>query len=145
MIREVAKPVSVAITQPSAPVPVPAVVATPKQPAPGATLREPVGVAGPVAAPAPTASLGSVVRDLIKAMMPAPAKPAEPVKAEAPKVDQSFQYSPSISINVEGDARDPDRLFRLLESRIRGSWEAWERERTARMAAKQLFDAPDVA
>lgn len=77
--------------------------------------------------------------------VPVPAKPAEPVKAEPPKVDQSFQYSPSISINVEGDARDPDRLFRLLESRIRGSWEAWERERTARMAAKQLFDAPDVA
>ncbi|MFV3326632.1 phage tail tape measure protein [Pseudomonas sp. NY15372] len=149
VIREVAKPVPVAITQPSAPVPVPAVVATPKQPAPGAALREPVGVAGPAAAPAPTASLGSVVRDLIKAMMPAPAvpvpaKPVEPAKAEAPKVDQSFQYSPSISIKVEGDARDPDRLFGLLESRIRGSWEAWERERTARMAAKQLFDAPDV-
>ncbi|HCR1337637.1 TPA: phage tail tape measure protein [Pseudomonas aeruginosa] len=149
-IREVAKPVRVAITQPSASVPVPAVMAAPKQPAPGASLREPVGVAGPVPAPAPTASLGSVVRDLIKAMMPtpaapAPAKPAEPVKAEAPKVDQSFQYSPSISVTVEGDARDPDRLFRLLESRIRGSWEAWERERTARIAAKQLFDAPDVA
>ncbi|MEX5353662.1 phage tail tape measure protein [Pseudomonas juntendi] len=150
VIREVARPVPVAITQPSAPIPVPAVMAAPKQHAPGAALREPVGVAGPVAAPAPTASLGSVVRDLIKAMMPtpavpAPAKPAEPVKAEAPKVDQSFQYSPSISVTVEGDARDPDRLFRLLESRIRGSWEAWERERTARMAAKQLFDAPDVA
>lgn len=96
-------------------------------------------------------ALGEVVRTLVQAIqspaaaLPDAAKATGPAKAEAPKVDQSFQYSPSISVTVEGDARDPDRLFGLLESRIRGSWEAWERERTARMAAKQLFDAPDVA
>lgn len=137
------------MTPPRAQVPMPAVVVTPKLPLPGDAVREPASVAAPTVAPDPAAVLGNVVRELIKAVMPptapVPTKPAEPVKAEPPKVDQSFQYSPSISINVEGDARDPDRLFRLLESRIRGSWEAWERERTARMAAKQLFDAPDVA
>ncbi|MCO7516412.1 phage tail tape measure protein [Pseudomonas guariconensis] len=102
---------------------------------------------GPV--PAPAKSPGDVVRELVKAAPSTPsapeiAKAASPVKAEPPKVDQSFQYSPSMSFTIEGDARDPDRLFGLLESRLRASWESWERERTARQAARQLFDVPDV-
>ncbi|ORL62379.1 phage tail tape measure protein [Pseudomonas putida] len=96
------------------------------------------------ASPAP----GDVVREIVQATPPAPSVPeiakAAAPKTEAPKIDQSFAYSPSMSFTIEGDARDPDRLFGLLESRLRGSWEQWERERSSRQAATQLFDAAHV-
>lgn len=87
---------------------------------------------------------GDVARSLADA---APAQAAtaaalEAKPADAAKVEQSFAYAPSMAFTIEGDARDPDRLFGLLESRLRGSWEAWERERSARQASTQLFDAP---
>jgi len=91
---------------------------------------------------------GDVVREIVQATPPAPSVPeiakAAAPKTEAPKIDQSFAYSPSMSFTIEGDARDPDRLFGLLESRLRGSWEQWERERSSRQAATQLFDAAHV-
>lgn len=64
--------------------------------------------------------------------------------SEPPKVDQSFAYSPSMSFTIEGDARDPDRLFGLMESRLRASWESWERERSGRQASTQMFDEAHV-
>ncbi|MFP5426352.1 MAG: phage tail tape measure protein [Gammaproteobacteria bacterium] len=100
-----------------------------------------------VASKAPPAP-GDVVREIVQATPPAPSVPeiakAAAPKTEAPKIDQSFAYSPSMSFTIEGDARDPDRLFGLLESRLRGSWEQWERERSSRQAATQLFDAAHV-
>ena len=100
-----------------------------------------------VASKAPPAP-GDVVREIVQATPPAPSVPeiakAAAPKAEAPKIDQSFAYSPSMSFTIEGDARDPDRLFGLLESRLRGSWEQWERERSSRQAATQLFDVAHV-
>jgi len=100
-----------------------------------------------VASKAPPAP-GDVVREIVQATPPAPSVPeiakAAAPKTEAPKIDQSFAYSPSMSFTIEGDARDPDRLFGLLESRLRGSWEQWERERSSRQAATQLFDAAHI-
>lgn len=88
---------------------------------------------------------GDVARSLADAAPPAVVKNLEAApKPEVPKVDQSFAYSPSMSFTIEGDARDPDRLFGLLESRLRGSWEMWERERSTRQEANQLFDAAHI-
>ncbi len=67
------------------------------------------------------------------------AKPSEP-----PRVDQQFSYAPNMPITIQGDAKDPDQLFRALESRLRSSWEQWSRESMSRQSASQLFDEPHV-
>ncbi|NWA04816.1 phage tail tape measure protein [Pseudomonas gingeri] len=67
------------------------------------------------------------------------AKPSDP-----PRVDQQFSYAPNMPITIQGDAKDPDQLFRSLESRLRSSWEEWSRESMSRQSAGQLFDAPHV-
>ncbi|AZC31526.1 Phage protein [Pseudomonas chlororaphis subsp. piscium] len=84
------------------------------------------------AAPAPTAP---VVAQALE-----PAKP----KSEPPKVDQQFSYMPNMPITVQGDAKDPQQLFRSLEGLIRNSWDTWSRENLARQASGQLFDEPHV-
>ncbi|NVZ66828.1 phage tail tape measure protein [Pseudomonas gingeri] len=67
------------------------------------------------------------------------AKPSDP-----PRVDQQFSYAPNMPITIQGDAKDPDQLFRSLESRLRSSWEEWSRESMSRQSAGQLFDEPHV-
>lgn len=93
---------------------------------------------------------GDVVRS-IAAAAPTPAAPAvaqaleqAKPKMEPPKVDQQFSYMPNMPITVQGDAKDPQQLFRSLEGLIRNSWDAWSRESIARQAAGQLFDEPHV-
>ncbi|WP_409261146.1 phage tail tape measure protein [Pseudomonas putida] len=135
-----ATPVSVVpapVVLPAAPVaPVkpsvlPAVVTAPRERAPSS--------------PAP----GDVVRDIVvNAPPPSPAKAtqaAAPVKAAPPKVEQSFTFAPNMSIEVHGDLKDPGQIVREAEPVLRGMWERFGREVSARMASAQLFDAPDVA
>ncbi|WDG45733.1 phage tail tape measure protein [Pseudomonas chlororaphis] len=96
------------------------------------------------------AAPGDVARS-IAAAAPAPTAPvvaqaleqAKP-KSEPPKVDQKFSYMPNMPITVQGDAKDPQQLFRSLEGLIRNSWDTWSRENLARQAAGQLFDEPHV-
>ena len=104
-------------------------------------------------APVPAAlpPLGEVVREMAKAAPPAPrmleAKPAKapaPVKAPAPKVEQSFTFAPSIKLDVHGDVKDPEQLVRELESPLRRLWEAFQRDMSSRMSSSQLFDQPHV-
>ncbi|AZE04201.1 phage tail tape measure protein [Pseudomonas chlororaphis] len=96
------------------------------------------------------AAPGDVARS-IAAAAPAPTAPvvaqaleqAKP-KSEPPKVDQQFSYMPNMPITVQGDAKDPQQLFRSLEGLIRNSWDTWSRESLARQAAGRLFDEPHV-
>ncbi len=93
---------------------------------------------------------GDVARS-IAAAVPAPTAPvvaqaleqAKP-KGEPPKVDQQFSYMPNMPITIQGDAKDPDQLFRSLESRIRSSWDSWSRETMGQQASTQLFDEAHV-
>nr|WP_180205511.1 phage tail tape measure protein [Pseudomonas sp. SbOxS1]NYU05624.1 phage tail tape measure protein [Pseudomonas sp. SbOxS1] len=105
----------------------------------------------PLANPVAPGGLGDVVRDMAKAVPPAPplpelAKPvkAEPVKVSAPKVDQSFTFAPNIPITVHGDVKDPEQLVRELEPPLRRLWEAFQRDVAARMSSTQLFDQPHI-
>ncbi|MFF7108106.1 phage tail tape measure protein [Pseudomonas sichuanensis] len=94
---------------------------------------------------------GDVARS-IAAAAPAPTAPvvaqaleqAKP-RSEPPKVDQQFSYMPNMPITIQGDAKDPDQLFRSLESRIRNSWDSWSRETMGRQASTQLFDEAHVS
>ncbi|AZD00708.1 phage tail tape measure protein [Pseudomonas chlororaphis] len=96
------------------------------------------------------AAPGDVARS-IAAAAPAPTAPAvaqaleqAKPKSDPPKVDQQFSYMPNMPITVQGDAKDPQQLFRSLEGFIRNSWDTWSRENLARQAAGQLFDEPHV-
>ncbi|MBA1187970.1 phage tail tape measure protein [Pseudomonas entomophila] len=106
--------------------------------------------ASPLVLPAtaqPPAALGDLVREM--AMPPAQsaavlAKAPAPAKAVAPKVEQLFEFKPSLQITVQGDVKDPAQLARELEPHMRSQWEAFAREVAARQASTQLFDAPHV-
>jgi TP901 family phage tail tape measure protein len=116
--------------------------------------RQPAAaVVAPQAFPQPAtlpAGLGDVVRDMVaKSAAPAPrmpelAKPAKAAPAPAPKVDQSFTFSPNIPITVQGDVKEPGQLLRELESGVKQLFEGWLRETSARMTSAQLFDQPHV-
>ena len=150
--------------------PVPVLVKPMVMPAP----RDPVTNAAPVAplvlvAPEPKAvqgvpaqavpqpaprpdGLGDVVRDLVARAkapaprLPEPAKPekAVPVKPPAPKVDQTFTFSPSIKVDVYGEVKEPEQVVREIEVPLRRLFEAWKREAESRMASVQLYDQPHV-
>ncbi|MNP47567.1 hypothetical protein D3C76_1416290 [compost metagenome] len=119
-------------------------------PAPKAVQGVPAQ-AVPQPAPRPD-GLGDVVRDLVaKAKAPAPrlpepAKPekAAPVKPPAPKVDQTFTFSPSIKVDVYGEVKEPEQVVREIEAPLRRLFEAWKREAESRMASVQLYDQPHV-
>ncbi|UPU94905.1 hypothetical protein M0766_11490 [Pseudomonas putida] len=112
---------------------------------PGADLVRPQTQAPPPA----SAGLGDVVREMAKAAPPAPKLPEVPLPAKAspppaPKVDQSFSFSPTIKLDVQGDVKDPAQLLREMEGGVRGLFDAWQREVAARTASSQLFDQPHV-
>ncbi|MGR3992444.1 phage tail tape measure protein [Pseudomonas sp. 1121_17] len=88
---------------------------------------------------------GNVVRDMAATAAPAASAPelakAAAPRGEAPKVDQAFTFSPTSTITVQGDVKDPAQLARELEPHMRAQWESFQREQGARMASTQLFDA----
>ncbi|MPS98648.1 MAG: phage tail tape measure protein [Pseudomonas sp.] len=95
------------------------------------------------------AGLGDVVREMAKVAPPAPKLPEVPPPAKAspppaPKVDQAFTFAPVMPIHITGDVKDPNQLLREMESGVRGLFDAWQREISARMASAQLFDQPHV-
>jgi len=100
--------------------------------------------------PAPPPAPGAVVRELVKTAPPPPPPPLQEVaKAAAPskptaKVDQAFNYSPSSSIVVHGDVKDPALLARELEPYNRQQFEQFMREVSGRQATKLLYDDPHL-
>ncbi|WP_095169681.1 phage tail tape measure protein [Pseudomonas sp. Irchel 3H3] len=143
-----------------APPPVPALgdavrdLARASTPAPEGEVVKPIilpAPRAPMTSPAPGV-LGDVVRDMAKAVpsvpqfpeMAKPVKAAEPPKASAPKVEQSFTFAPNIPIVVHGDVKDPEQLVRELEPPLRRLWEAFQRDVSARMSSSQLFDQPHI-
>lgn len=97
----------------------------------------------------PPGGLGDVVREMAKVAPPAPKLPEVPSPAKsspppAPKVDQAFTFAPVMPIHITGDVKDPNQLLREMESGVRGLFDAWQREISARMASSQLFDQPHV-
>jgi len=97
---------------------------------------------------APHTAPGAVVRELVKTAPPPPplqevAKAAAPSKPTA-KVDQAFNYSPSSSIVVHGDVKDPAQLARELEPYNRQQFEQFMREVSGRQATKLLYDDPHL-
>lgn len=91
---------------------------------------------------------GNVVRDMAASAAPAPSAPelakAAAPRAEAPKVDQAFTFSPTNTVTVQGDVKDPAQLARELEPHMRAQWEAFQREQGARAASNQMFDAAHI-
>ena len=104
-------------------------------------------------APAQGAAPGAVVRALDRespppapaAAIPAAVAAAEKVKPEPAKVDPSFTFSPSISLTVHGDVKDPNQIVREAEQALRAMWEGFQRETASRLASASLYDAADVA
>lgn len=98
--------------------------------------------------PPQTPAPGDVVRELAKASPPAPSVPeiakAAAPKVEPPKVDQSFAFSPSMAINVQGDVKDPAQLVREMEGPLRVMFDTFSREQAARQSSTQLFDPAHV-
>ncbi|MDO7900615.1 phage tail tape measure protein [Pseudomonas sp. K1(2024)] len=93
---------------------------------------------------------GEVARDLAAAAPPAPsaeqlASAAAPAKPVAPQVDQAFTFSPSVTLTVQGDVKDPATVVRSAEATLRSMWDGWQRDAGARMASGRLYDSPDVA
>jgi len=133
-----------AAVQPKAP---PAVEA----PAIGEAVR--AKPAAPAEAPAmdakPEAAPGAVVRAMVKeapppAPLPEVAKSAAPAKAQAPKLDQTITFSPTNTITVNGDVKDPAQLARELEPYNRAQFERFLRETAGRQVATPLFDDPHL-
>ncbi|WP_070415021.1 phage tail tape measure protein [Pseudomonas lundensis] len=91
---------------------------------------------------------GNVVRDMAATAAPAASAPelakAAAPKGEAPKVDQAFTFSPTSTITVQGDVKDPAQLARELEPHMRAQWETFQREQGARAASNQMFDAAHI-
>ncbi|HGY2299750.1 TPA: phage tail tape measure protein [Pseudomonas putida] len=161
--REPPAPKLGAAVQKAAPVPVPAkpeVSYDPRDPAPKDPFLLPALTATKVRFPGadlvrpqpqvqPPGGLGDVVREMAKVAPPAPKLPEVPPPAKdspppAPKVDQAFTFAPVMPIHVTGDVKDPNQLLREMESGVRGLFDAWQREISARMASSQLFDQPHV-
>ncbi|MDH0133541.1 phage tail tape measure protein [Pseudomonas asiatica] len=122
----------------------------PEVPAIGAAVVAKVPVVAEVAKSdaAPQQAPGAVVRELVKTAPPPPplqevAKAAAPAKPAA-KIDQAFNYSPSSSIVVQGDVKDPAQLARELEPYNRQQFELFMREVSGREATKLLYDDPHL-
>ncbi|OAI93519.1 phage tail tape measure protein [Pseudomonas putida] len=94
---------------------------------------------------ATVAAPGDVVRAITETAPPpavAPNISAAPaaVKPEPAKVDQSFVFSPSIPVTVQGDAKDPARVAQEIWPHIQRQMQDFARQAQAR----QLSDEPHV-
>ncbi|RWU18116.1 phage tail tape measure protein [Pseudomonas alkylphenolica] len=93
-----------------------------------------------------SSGMGDVVRSLVAAVpppavaLPVAAKVADQAKPAMPSVEQVFNFTPSMPINVHGDVKDPARLVSELMPYLRRELEEFGRQ----AAARQLSDAPHV-
>lgn len=92
-----------------------------------------------------SAAPGDVTRSLAEASpaaasAPVLAKAVEVAKAEPPKVDQQFTFSPTIGVTVQGDVKDPAQLAGELAPYLQRQFDDFARQ----AAARQLSDEPHV-
>ncbi len=88
---------------------------------------------------------GAVVRSLNEASpapaaAPALAKAVEASKPAPPSVDQQFTFSPTVTVTVQGDVKDPAQLASELAPHLRLQFEDFARQ----FAARQMTDTPHV-
>ncbi|MCP3792096.1 phage tail tape measure protein [Pseudomonas sp. N2-11] len=96
-------------------------------------------------------SMGDVVRSLVEvaapvaaAPAPPPPKPAEQVKSEPPKVEQTFSIALSMPVTIEGDVKDPYQTVAAMETPLRGLFERLQREFAGNRFSAQLYDEAHV-
>lgn len=102
---------------------------------------------GPLMLKAPTAP-GPALGDVSRSLSVAPAAVAAPAvlsaaavaKADPPRIDQQWTFSPSTQVTVQGDVKDPRQLAQELMPHMRQMFDDFSREQTRR----NLFDAPHV-
>jgi phage tail tape-measure protein len=92
-----------------------------------------------------SAAPGDVTRSLAEATpalasAPVLAKAVEASKAEPPKVDQQFTFSPTIGVTVQGDVKDPAQLAAELAPHMQRQFDDFARQASAR----QMSDEPHV-
>ncbi|WP_289141143.1 phage tail tape measure protein [uncultured Pseudomonas sp.] len=102
---------------------------------------------GPLMPKAPAVT-GPALGDVSRSLAVAPAVVAAPAvlsaaavaKSEPPRIDQQWTFSPSTSVTVRGDVKDPRQLAQELMPHLRQMFEDFSREQ----ARRNLFDAPHV-
>ncbi|QBQ11090.1 phage tail tape measure protein [Pseudomonas sp. SXM-1] len=103
--------------------------------------------AGPLMLKAPAAA-GPALGDVSRSLAVAPSAVTAPalinaglaVKAEPSRVDQSWTFSPTMPVTVQGDVKDPRQLAQEMMPYMRQLFEEFSREQ----ARRNLFDAPHV-
>lgn len=106
---------------------------------------EPAKPAGEPAKADGAGAPGAVVRSLNEtspapAAAPALAKAVEASKPAPPSVDQQFTFSPTVTVTVQGDVKDPAQLASELAPHLRLQFEDFARQ----VAARQMTDTPHV-
>lgn len=103
--------------------------------------------AGPLMLRIPAAP-GPALGDVSRSLASAPAAAAAPAllsagiasKPEPPRIDQQWQFSPTVGVTVQGDVKDPRQLAQEMMPHMRQLFEEFSREQ----ARRNLFDAPHV-
>lgn len=75
----------------------------------------------------------TAVRDAVREIAKAPAK-------TPPEITQSFSFAPNMTLNVQGDVRDPQQLVQSIMPEL----ERQMRDYAAQTRARALFDAPNI-
>jgi len=97
---------------------------------------------------APTPATGPLMGDVARSLATAPSAAALPAllsagaaaKADPPRIDQQWQFSPTVDVTVQGDVKDPRQLAQEMMPHMRQLFEEFSREQGRR----NLFDAPHV-
>lgn len=97
---------------------------------------------------APTPSTGPLMGDVARSFSAAPSAAAVPAllgsgaaaKPEPARVDQSWTFSPTMPVTVQGDVKDPRQMAQEMMPYMRQLFEEFSREQ----ARRNLFDAPHV-
>lgn len=116
-------------------------------PMPRLAQMAPSLAAGPLMLRAP-AALGPALGDVSRSLASAPTAAVAPAvlsagvaaKPEPPRIDQQWQFSPTVGVTVQGDVKDPRQLAQEMMPYMRQLFEEFSREQ----ARRNLFDAPHV-
>ena len=116
-------------------------------PMPRLAQMAPPLAAGPLMLRAPSAP-GPALGDVSRSLASAPAAAVAPAllsagvaaKPEPPRIDQQWQFSPTVGVTVQGDVKDPRQLAQEMMPHMRQLFEEFSREQ----ARRNLFDAPHI-
>ena len=116
-------------------------------PMPRLAQMAPPLAAGPLLLRAPAAP-GPALGDVSRSLAAAPAAAVAPAllsagvatKSDPPRIDQQWQFSPTVGVTVQGNVKDPRQLAQEMMPHMRQLFEEFSREQ----ARRNLFDAPHV-